>query len=142
MTLSGVAWGCYSLAAKGIRSPIAETAGNFARAAPLGVVTLLVAWLTSQPRASWNGLALAVLSGAVTSGLGYAIWYTILKDLSTSQAAIVQLTVPVIAALAGVTLLGEQLTWRLAISATVILGGVALALLGRRRAVPPARLGR
>jgi drug/metabolite transporter (DMT)-like permease len=83
-----------------------------------------------------------VLSGAVTSGLGYAIWYTILKDLSTSQAAIVQLTVPVIAALAGVTLLGEQLTWRLAISATVILGGVALALLGRRRAVPPARLGR
>ncbi|MEX2303877.1 MAG: DMT family transporter [Bryobacterales bacterium] len=142
MTLSGVAWACYSLAAKGIRSPIAETAGNFARGVPLGAAMLLVVWLVSQPRASWTGLALAVVSGAVTTGLGCAIWYTTLKELTTTQAAIVQLTVPLIAALAGAALLGEQLTWRLAISATVILGGVALALLGHRLAAPSASIGR
>jgi drug/metabolite transporter (DMT)-like permease len=136
MTLSGVAWAWYSLAARGVRSPIAETAGNFMRGVPLGAAMLLAVWLVSQPRASWTGLALAVVSGAVTTGLGCAIWYTALKELTTTQAAIVQLTVPLIAALAGVTLLGEQLTWRLAISATVILGGVALALLGHRLAAP------
>ncbi len=137
MATSGVAWGCYSLAAKGIRSPTAATAGNFVRATPMATLMVLVVWATGQPHASWSGLELAMISGAITSGLGYAIWYTALKDLSTSRAAIVQLTVPVIAAVAGVIFLGEQMTWRLVLAAVSILGGVALALLGNRQAVSP-----
>ncbi|WP_321476635.1 DMT family transporter [uncultured Paludibaculum sp.] len=136
MAVSGVAWGCYSIAAKGVRSPIAATAGNFARAVPLAAGTLIAIWGFGRPHASWLGIAVAVVSGAVTSGLGYAFWYAALKDLRTSLAAIVQLTVPVLAAAAGVVLLGEQLTWRMALASTAILGGVALALLGKIRADP------
>ena len=130
MAISGVAWGCYSLAAKGIRFPTAATAGNFARATPMAAATMLLVCTIGQPHTSLVGLALAGISGAVTSGLGYAIWYMALKGLSTSRAAIVQLTVPVIAGVAGVAFLGEQMTWRLALAATATLGGIALALLG------------
>ncbi len=136
MATSGVAWGWYSLAGKGILSPTAATAGNFVRAAPMAMAVVLVVWARSEPHVNWIGLALAMISGAVTSGLGYAIWYAALKGLSTSRAAIVQLTVPVIAAAAGVIFLDEQMTWRLAMAAVAILGGVALALLGNRPVVP------
>ena len=136
MAISGVAWGWYSLAAKGVRSPTVATAGNFVRAAPMAAVVVLLVWAMGQPHASWFGLALAIVSGAVTSGLGYAIWYMVLTDLSASRAAIVQLTVPIIAAAAGVILLGERMTWRLGLAAAVILGGVAVALLGSG---PPVR---
>ncbi|MCH8269183.1 MAG: DMT family transporter [Acidobacteria bacterium] len=138
MAASGAAWGCYSLAAKGVRSPIAATAGNFARAAPMAAGALVVIWWTGQPHASWTGLRLAAISGAFTSGLGYAIWYITLKDLSTTRAAIVQLTVPVLAAAAGVILLGEQMTLRLVLASAAILGGVALALLGKNGVVSSA----
>jgi drug/metabolite transporter (DMT)-like permease len=131
MTVSGVAWGYYSLAAKGVPSPIAATAGNFTRAVPLAAVTLIVIWRIGQPHASWSGVGLAATSGAVTSGLGYALWYVALRDLRTSFAGVVQLTVPVLTAVAGVTLLGEQLTWRLALASVAILGGAALTLFGR-----------
>ncbi len=133
MTVSGVAWGCYSLAAKGVRSPIAATAANFIKAIPLAAGAFLVTWIMGQSRASGSGLALAAASGAITSGLGYAAWYVALKDLRTASAAIVQLTVPLLAAAAGVILLGEQLTWRLVFASAAILGGVAMALLGKFR---------
>ncbi len=129
MAASGVAWGFYSLAAKGARSPIAATAANFGRAAPMAAAILLAVWVGERPRASWTGLELAMISGAITSGLGYVIWYMALKDLSTSRAAIVQLTVPVLAAFAGVLFLGEQMTLRLVLAGAAILGGVALAVL-------------
>jgi drug/metabolite transporter (DMT)-like permease len=131
MTLSGAAWGYYSLAARGVGSPIAATAGNFTRAAPIAAGAFLVFWVIGHPHASWSGVGLAAASGAVTSGLGYALWYVALKDLRTSLAAVVQLTVPVLTAAAGVIVLGEHFTWRLALASVAILGGVALALLGR-----------
>lgn len=128
MTISGVGWGCYSLAARGVASPTAATAGNFMRATPMAAAVVLVVLVFDTPHASGRGIALAATSGAITSGLGYAIWYTAMRGLTTSRAAIVQLTVPVIAAGAGVALLDEQMTARLAIASFVILGGVALAL--------------
>ncbi|HWC96086.1 MAG TPA: DMT family transporter [Candidatus Sulfopaludibacter sp.] len=128
MTFSGAAWGYYSRAAKGVRSPIAATVGNFTRAAPLAAAALLVVWALGQPHANWSGIALAATSGAVTSGLGYALWYVVMVDLPPSLAPIVQLTVPLIAAAAGVLLLGEHLTLRLIAASAAILGGVALAL--------------
>lgn len=133
MAASGAAWGCYSLAAKRIRAPTAATAGNFARATPMAAVTLAVIWATLPTHASWIGLGLATISGALTSGVGYVIWYTALKGLRTSRAAIVQLTVPVVSAGAGVLLLDEQMTWRLVLASLSVLGGVALALLGKTR---------
>ncbi len=131
MAASGAAWGCYSLAAKRVRAPIAATAGNFARATPMAGVTLAVIWATRPTHASWIGLAVAAISGALTSGVGYVIWYVVLEDLRTSRAAIVQLTVPVIAAVAGVLLLDEHMTWRLVLASVSVLGGVALALSGK-----------
>ncbi len=136
MAASGAAWGYYSLAARQFRSPTAATAGNFAKATPIAAGALLVTWLAGQPHASWTGLGLAAISGAVTSGLGYAIWYMALEGLRTTRAAIVQLSVPVLAAAAGVVVLGEQVTWRLVVASMAILGGVALALLGKT----PAKL--
>lgn len=131
MAVSGMAWGYYSIAARGVRSPIAATAGNFAKALPLAAGTLIVIWGFGHPHASWPGVGLAATCGAVTSGLGYVLWYVTLKNLRTSLAAIVQLTVPVLTAAAGVSLLGEQLTSRVMLSSVVILGGVALALRGK-----------
>lgn len=133
MAASGMAWGYYSLAAREVRAPIAATAGNFIRATPMAVGALLVAWVFEQPHASWRGAGLAAITGAATSGLGYAIWYVAVKGLRTSLAAVVQLLVPFLTAAAGVTLLGEQLTWRLVAASGAILGGVGLALSGRAR---------
>lgn len=131
MILSGVAWGVYSLRGRGSRDPLGETAGNFIRSvafcAPLALVALL------DPTVTGPGLALAAASGALASGLGYAVWYRALPLLSTTQGAAVQLTVPAIAALGGVAFLGEVLTLRLTLSAALILGGVALALFWPRR---------
>ncbi|HXS98256.1 MAG TPA: DMT family transporter [Candidatus Limnocylindrales bacterium] len=136
MALSGASWGYYSLAARGFSSMVAATAGNFARAVPLALAALILVWRTGHVHATWFGIGLAAVSGAVASGLGYAIWYVAVKNLRTSVAAVVQLTVPVLTAIAGVLLLGEQLTWRLALASIAILGGVALALSGRARSLP------
>lgn len=130
MALAGAAWGYYS-AAKATRWPILATAGNFARAVPLAAGVGVVLWAAGGVHASWPGIWLAVASGAITSGLGYAIWYVALGGLRTSHAAIVQLTVPVLTGAAGVILLNERLTWRLVLASGTILGGVALALLAR-----------
>lgn len=133
MALAGVAWGVYSLLGRASRSPLATTTRNFAFAAP---IALLLSLLTAdQASATVEGVIYAVLSGALASGAGYAIWYRALAGLNGSQAASVQLTVPVIAALGGWLLAGEPLTMRLVVSTALTLGGVALVLHTRQRAL-------
>lgn len=132
MALAGISWAIYSLIGRGSSRPLLDTAGNFLRSTPLAV--LLVGYGLSQPPGDVSGLAWAVLSGAVASGLGYAVWYAALPGLQRKQAAIVQLSVPAIAALGGVVLLNETLTVRLLICSLAILGGVLLAIVaGERR---------
>ncbi|SFW17465.1 EamA-like transporter family protein [Pseudomonas sp. NFACC19-2] len=132
MLLAGVAWGAYSLLGRGQGDPLAVTTGNFLRAAPLAVLLALV--LLSQLNWDGSGLFYAVLSGALTSGVGYAIWYSALPGLRASQAATVQLSVPILAALGGSLLLSEALSLRLTLSAVAVLGGIALVLGSRQRA--------
>jgi drug/metabolite transporter (DMT)-like permease len=138
MAAAGVAWGFYSLVGRTARNktrdPTLVTAGNFLRAAPMGLF-LLLAFL-AHADVSLRGALLAIASGALASGLGYAIWYMALKRLGASEAAIVQLTVPVIAAAGGALLLQEPLTLRFALASAAILGGVALVLVARRAAKP------
>jgi drug/metabolite transporter (DMT)-like permease len=129
MGLAGMAWGVYSLRGRGVTDPVGATAGNFLRSTPLAIALALA--LIGQARADATGLALAVASGAVTSGLGYVVWYAALPGLSSLRAATVQLSVPVIAAFAGVLFLGEGITPRLALASLAILGGIALVLTSR-----------
>lgn len=128
---AGVAWGVYSLRGVGASDPLRATAGNFLRTVPLA---LLLSALTIH-RATFDatGLAFAAASGALASGIGYAIWYTALRQLRSTSAATVQLSVPVIAAVGGVLWLGEPLTARLMFASAAVLGGVA-AVLGVRSA--------
>lgn len=130
MASAGVAWGIYSLRGRNAHDPLQTTCGNFIRAVPFALVLSVMAM--AQVQASFFGIVLAILSGAVTSGLGYALWYRVLKDLKSTQAAIVQLSVPAIAAIGGVSLSGETLSLRFVISCVLILGGVALAILARQ----------
>lgn len=140
MVVSGIAWGAYSLIGKGSANPLADTAGNFLRSLPLLVIPVLIAVLSGQLTASTHGLLYALASGVLASGAGYAVWYGVLKQVSAQQAATMQLSVPVIAALGGVVVLGEPLSLRLAVISGVVLGGVGLALSRRRTNAPrPAR---
>ncbi len=134
MAAAGIAWGVYSLRGRSAGEPVAATAGNFMRAAPLALVLSLV--FASQFKASPSGVLLAIASGAVTSGLGYVIWYAALPQLSALRAATVQLSVPPLAAIGGVLLLSEALTMRLVLSSAAILGGISLVLLSRARGKP------
>lgn len=136
MLLAGVAWGVYSLLGRGAARPIAVTAGNFLGAAPLALVASLVALPVVAPRVPPEGALLAVASGAVTSGLGYSLWYLALRGHTATTAAVVQLSVPVLAAAGGVLLLGEAATSRLVVAGALVLGGVAAATLGRREVRP------
>ena len=131
MLAAGVAWGVYSLRGRRAGVPVLASAGNFLRAVPLAALAALP--FLSRWHADAAGVAYALTSGTLTSGLGYVIWYAALKGLTATRAAIVQLSVPVLAALGGVLLLGEPLSARLAIASCVILGGVALAILGRQK---------
>lgn len=130
MVLAGVAWGVYSLRGRGAGDPTLVTAGNFWRAA---VLALLLSALM-RANANWDaeGVAYAVASGAVTSGLGYALWYSVLPALKATQAATLQLSVPVIAALGGVALLGEVMTEQFVLASVATLGGIALVIWGKR----------
>jgi drug/metabolite transporter (DMT)-like permease len=134
MAAAGIAWGVYSLRGRGAGEPVAATAGNFVRAVPLALVLSLV--FASQFKVSGSGVLLAVASGAVTSGLGYVLWYAALSQLSALRAATVQLSVPPLAAIGGVLLLSEALTTRLVIASAAVLGGIALVLLSRARGKP------
>ncbi|HYV49318.1 MAG TPA: DMT family transporter [Myxococcaceae bacterium] len=127
---AGAAWGWYSLRGRAAVDPLATTADNFARAVPVAALCALP--FVRGMHASALGAWLAVASGALASGVGYSLWYAALPSLSRLRAGLVQLSVPVLAAASGALLLGEALTWRLAIAAFAIVGGIALALLGRR----------
>jgi drug/metabolite transporter (DMT)-like permease len=132
MISAGVAWGVYSLRGKGRGDPTQVTAGNFIRAMPMAVAVALSTLALAGSGGfmlDTSGVLYAVASGAITSGMGYAVWYTALPALKAAQAATVQLSVPVIAALGGVLVLGESLSWRLALASTAILGGIALVIL-------------
>jgi drug/metabolite transporter (DMT)-like permease len=131
MAAAGVAWGVYSLLGRGSRAPLATTADNFARGAPLALLVWLGAWLAGVVHGSARGVWLATASGALASGVGYSVWYAALPALSRTTASVVQLTVPVLAALAGVLVLGEALSERLLLSGAAIVAGVALALRSR-----------
>lgn len=132
MMTAGISWGVYSLRGRGRGHPTQETAGNFLRAVPLALVISAVMFRTARYDA--HGVMLAVASGAVTSGLGYAIWYTVLPALRATTAATVQLSVPAIAALGGVLVLGEPITPRLALASCAILGGVAFYVVNKEKA--------
>lgn len=131
MAIAGVAWGLYSLRGSGSQQPLEDTARNFLCAVPFAVVTSLAS--LSRAHLSSDGVALAVASGAISSGVGYVIWYAALRGLTATRAATVQLSVPIIAAMGGIVFLGETLTMRLVTAAAMILGGVGVALAGRRR---------
>lgn len=135
MAVAGIAWGIYSLRGRAAGDPVAATAGNFLRAAPLALALSLV--FASAFQASAAGIALAVASGALTSGLGYVVWYAALPGLTALRAATVQLSVPPLAAAAGVLLLSEALSLRLMLSSAAILGGIALVLFSRSLAARP-----
>jgi drug/metabolite transporter (DMT)-like permease len=136
MALAGVAWGVYSLNGRASDDALKATATNFLMAAIVGAgLVILQAGFAMDIRSvqiSAFGVAIAVLCGAVTSGLGYALWYTVLPNLRGSTAAVAQLTVPVIAMIGGSVILSETLGLRLIVAATLVLGGVLLAVTSRR----------
>ena len=132
MMCAGLSWGVYSLRAKGQGDPTRVTAGNFIRTIPMALALSLV--MHDQITISSTGVWWAVSSGALASALGYAIWYTALPALKATNAAVVQLSVPVIATLGAVVFLGEQLSPRLLLASLVILGGIGLVIAGGRRA--------
>lgn len=131
MIASGVAWAVYTLRGRGSQDPIGETAGNFVRASafclPLAVVAAL------HETATPTGVLLALASGIVASGLGYAIWYRALRGLETFQAALIQLSVPAIAALGAILFLNERLTLHFVVAGACVIGGIALAILAKQK---------
>ncbi len=129
---SGVAWGIYSLRGKRVANPIQATAGNFLRAACIAALMSLV--MFSSISVDRAGLIYALASGALTSGIGYAIWYTVLPALRVTHASAVQLCVPAIAAVGGTAFLGEPITLRMVLASVTILGGIALVILVKHRA--------
>jgi len=135
MAAAGVAWGIYSLRGRGLTDPLAATAGNFLRAVPMALA--VSALLLPRSHVEPTGVALAMASGALTSGVGYVIWYAALKGLTAMRAATVQLSVPPIAAFGGVLLLSEAITPRLATASVAILGGIALVLASRPQRPSP-----
>lgn len=126
MLAAGACWGFYSIAGRGARDPLGATAGNFWRATILGVLAL--GWIASRASATRNGLLLAIVSGAITSGVGYTIWYSILPTLGAWRAALLQLTVPVLTGLAAALILSEPLTPRLMAAAVLVGLGVYLSV--------------
>lgn len=131
MAAAALGWGVYSLNGRGVENPLAATAMNFAVATPFCVLALLV--FPDVTSAGGFGIGLAVLSGVVTSGLGYALWYAVLPELGAMRAGVAQLTAPVVAVAGGMILLAEPLTLRFVLSALLILGGVAISVMPARQ---------
>ena len=132
MGAAALGWGLYSLIGQGSADPTADTAGNFLWAVPLvALAGVATGFGGAVPTAA--GVALAVVSGAATSGLGYALWYAVLPGLRATRGAVAQLSVPLIAVALGALALGEPVTWRLVLAAVLITGGVGLSLLPQRR---------
>ena len=133
MAMAGMAWGVYTLNGRGSADPIRDTTGNFVYSIPFAAMLFAAALLVSVDfKLSVFGMALAVLSGAIASGVGYTIWYIALREISTIESAVVQLSVPVIAAFGGVAFVAEPITQRLLIASILTLGGILLVILGRQ----------
>jgi len=134
MAAAGIAWGSYTMKGCDPGNPLADTTSNFLRTVPFVVVLVIVVLADAVPGDTWfspKGVMLAILSGAIASGLGYTVWYAALAGLSATRAAVVQLSVPAIAAAGGVIFVGESITLRLAVSTLVILVGILLVIIGR-----------
>lgn len=134
MLVAGMSWGIYSLRGKGVGDPTRVTAGNFMRAAPLAMALSLFMLMFKGASLDTAGFWYALTSGALTSGIGYVIWYAALPALKVTHAATVQLSVPVIAALGGIVFLGEPITLRLGLASVALLGGIALVVMQKRAA--------
>jgi drug/metabolite transporter (DMT)-like permease len=132
---AGIAWGIYSLRGKREKNPSSVTAGNFVRAVPFAAAVSFI--FVSRIHLDVAGAAYAIVSGAITSGVGYVIWYSALPSLKAASAATVQLSVPVLAATGGILLLGEPLTLRYVVASVAILGGIALVVLEKDSRVLP-----
>jgi drug/metabolite transporter (DMT)-like permease len=135
MLSAGIAWGIYSLRGKNAGDPIKVTAGNFLRATPIAAVLSVL--IHGGVSLNTTGYWYAVSSGALASGIGYAIWYKALPELKATNAATVQLSVPVLAALGGIAFLGEAVTLRLVLASVAILGGIALVTLEKKLPLTP-----
>ena len=131
MAIAGIAWGVYSLRGRNESFALAGTTYNFVRSVPL--VLVVSAFSLQDLHLTTNGVVLAILSGAITSGVGYAVWYTALQSISSMQAAMVQLSVPILAAGGGILLLAESVSLRLIVSSLLILGGIFLAIFGKTK---------
>ncbi|MDO6564587.1 DMT family transporter [Amphritea sp. 1_MG-2023] len=131
MTLAGIAWGIYTLVGRGSVNPLSDTFHNFFKTLPLIIVTLIILLLLDDISLTVDGVLLAMVSGGIASGIGYAVWYRALRGLSAVQAAALQLLVPVIAALGGVIFANDMITLRLLIAALLVLGGIFLIVAGR-----------
>jgi drug/metabolite transporter (DMT)-like permease len=131
MTIAGVGWALYSIHGRGAVDPVAQNGGNFIRTLPMLIIVSVFA--LRQQHIETTGAILALLSGAVTTGLGYAVWYSALRGLTATRAALVQLLVPVITVAGGVVLLREPLSPRVVLSAAIVIGGIALALTANER---------
>jgi len=129
MAVAGIAWGVYSIRGKGAAAPVSMTAGNFLRSTPMGLAASAIALASMHVQPS--GLLLALVSGAVTSGLGYVLWYRALRGLTMTQASLVQLLVPVLAAVGGIVFLAERVSMRLILASALVLGGIAVAVSNR-----------
>jgi len=129
MAAAGISWGFYTLRGRGSSDPLADTASNFIRSLPFVLIVLL--FNLKNIHFSVNGLLLASISGAITSGLGYVLWYAALRGLTTTRAATVQLSVPVLAAWSGIIFLSEVISFRLLLAGVLVLGGIGLAVMGR-----------
>lgn len=131
MTVAGIAWGFYTIRGRGSEDPLGDTAGNFVYSLPMALAVLLPAWRSVS--VSTSGVLYAAISGALASGVGYVIWYAALRGLTSTRAAVVQLSAPVIAAWGGVVLLAESVSARLVIAGALILSGIALAVTSRTK---------
>jgi drug/metabolite transporter (DMT)-like permease len=130
MSIAGVAWGIYTLNGKSSKYPLMDTTYNFIRTIPLLVILLIIVY--NNINYTKEGIWLAVISGGLTSGIGYTIWYIALGGLSATQAAVVQLLVPVIAAFGGVVFISEKITLRLSLASFMILGGILIVVIGKK----------
>ncbi|MEM8882819.1 MAG: DMT family transporter, partial [Planctomycetota bacterium] len=124
-------WGVYSLLGRGVRDPVAAIGSSFVRGTLLALPICALLLLREPARLETNGILLAVTSGAVTSGLGYVLWYSVLPHLGTTRASVLQLAVPVIAAAAGALFLQEPVTLRLVAASATIIGGIAIVIATR-----------
>ena len=129
MMIGGIGWGVYTLRGRGSSNPLADTSFNFARTIPFVITLFAVTYHPSD--ISTKGLILAIISGGISSGIGYTIWYRALRNLTDTQSAVVQLAVPVIAAIGGVIFVSESISLRLIISTIFILGGILTVILGK-----------